>query len=156
MFNNRLENILGTHTLSWAPVEGGENRRSPPPPPPPWKIKHFFFAMWVGGILVTFFHVTAFLLRFSTYGEPMSPCEVLSAPLFSMRGIFCYVFSTYSYLAGSPFYYVRAFNSAPFFSMFEGGLFLLSWGEAFMGGAHAHYIYYNTVRHVKMYQCTNR
>ena len=47
---------------------------------------HFF--RYMRRLFVPFFHVGAFLLRFSPYGGPFSPCGGLSAILFSMYGAF--------------------------------------------------------------------
>ena len=117
---------------------GGENRRSPPPP----MEKQTFFLLY-GGLLATCSLCEALLLRFSTYVEPFSPCEVLSAPFFSMWGPLCYVF-----LLMGPFSPCEGL-SAPLFSMW-GAFFALMWGLLW-AGVHAHYIYYDTA----MLKCIN-
>ena len=149
MFNDRLEvhnntmveiqhTKIDIHTLPWARAEGGgcENKRSPPPPPLPRKIKHIF--LLYGWSFSYYFSVWGFLLRFSLYGWPFSPCEDFCSLSLHVEAFFnCYVFL----LMEGLFHHVRDFL-LPFLHM--EGLFC-SQGGLLWAGAHAHYIYYNIV-----------
>ena len=67
-----------------------------------------------------------------------SQCGGLFAPLFSMWRPFFYVFLRIR----TPFHHVKASLSAPFLSMYGAFFALMGGGGSFMGGAHAHNIYY--------------
>ena len=149
MFNDRLEvhnntmveiqhTKIDIHTLPWARAGGGAriSVHRHPPPPSPGKSNTFFYYM--GGLSATISPCGGFLLRFSLYGWPFSPCEDFCSLSLHVEAFFnCYVFL----LMEGLFHHVRDFL-LPFLHM--EGLFC-SQGGLLWAGAHAHYIYYNIV-----------